>query len=142
MSVPVHVEGFNRAIKLLATKLVELHPKDPQIQRAKKKIYVGIDVTPTVLIDAVGPYLYSCREQIMAGDYNFFLETQDYQTEVANIAGHNAEQADLIMDIIPKVKAAWKASDAGLQEQYLRLVQDLLDHYVDYRLAIETQKLQ
>jgi hypothetical protein len=128
-----YVEEFNGILKKMACNLVVLYPTDARIVRAKKRILLAMDMDPISIIDAVGPYLYCYREGIYAGDADFFIGNA-YDAELKESV--NAEKADLVSYIIPKVKEAWKVSDAGQREAYKVTVQALLDVYIEY-LALQ-----
>lgn len=128
-----YVEEFNTIVKKMTCELVVRYPTDATINRAKKRILLAMDMAPIFIIDAVGPYLYHYREGIYAGDADFFIEN-DYDAELKESV--NAEKADLVSYIIPKVKEAWKVSDAGQREAYKATVQALLDIYLEY-LALQ-----
>lgn len=128
-----YVEEFNSILKKMTCELVVRYPTDATIDRAKKRILLAMDMDPIFIIDAVGPYLYRYREGIYAGDADFFIEN-DYDAELKKSV--NAEKADLVSYIIPKVKGAWKVSDAGQREAYKVTVQALLDVYLEY-LALQ-----
>jgi hypothetical protein len=131
-----YVEEFNRVLKKMTCDLVVRYPTDATIGRAKKRILLAIDIEPIFIIDEVGPYLYRYREGIYAGDADFFIEN-DYDAELKESV--NAEKADLVSYIIPKVKTAWGEAGADQREAYKVAVQDLLDVYLEYLALRLTQ---
>lgn len=124
-----HVEEFNRILKKMTCALVIRYPADATIARAKKRILLAMDIDPVLIIEAVGPYLYSYREGIYKGDADFFIEN-DYDAELQQSV--NAEKADLTSYIIPKVKTAWAKSGTEQREDYKLTIQALLDIYLEY----------
>ena len=130
------VLDFNRRIKMLVTKLVDRWPNDPTIQRIRKRVYAGADLSPVFVVDEVGAYLYQYSELIYRGADDFFLN-KDYSAEIA--ASEDQEKADMISYVIPKVKEAWGVADAAEKDAYKTAVQDLLDVYMDY-LEVITKK--
>ena len=131
-----YVEEFNSILKKLTCELAIRYPNDATIDRAKKRIHLAMDIDPTFIIDEVGPYLYPYREEIYAGDADFFIEN-DYDAELKQSV--DTEKAGLTAYIIPKVKTAWGESDADQQEAYMVTVQALLDIYLEY-LALKVAK--
>lgn len=127
------VNEFNGILKSLTTDLVRLYPQDPVIDRAKKRIFMAIDMTPMFVIGEVGPVLYEYRDQIYAKNEEFFMEN-DYDKEIR--ASVDAEKRDLSAYIIPKVKEAWRDADSAEKDQYTEIAVDLLDSYMDYLEAV------
>jgi hypothetical protein len=88
------VKRFNHSLKILARDLSKRCPNDPMVFRIHKRTMSLVDVLPIFVIDTVGPYLYSYREQIYSGsekDEEFFLE-HTFETEVKGL--DNPESAD------------------------------------------------
>jgi hypothetical protein len=142
MSAPAHhayVESFNHNLKILTRDLAQRYPNDPMTDRAKKRVMTIIDIDPLFVIGAVGPYLYSYREQIYAlaapGDAAevFFLEN-NFDTELQ--ASVSQEKADMVSYIIPKAKECARALPPAEKQQYKDLVIELLDDYVEYLAAV------
>jgi hypothetical protein len=131
-----YVEDFNRILKKMTCELVVRYPADATIGRAKKRIFLAMGIDPVCIIEAVGPYLYGYRTQIYAGDADFFIEN-DYDAELKESV--NAEKADLVSYIIPKVKTAWSESEEAQREVYKVTVQSLLDVYLEY-LALRLEQ--
>lgn len=127
--IVAHVEDFNGILRRLTADLAVRYPADATVDRAKKRIMMAIDVDPVFIIDNVGPYLYQYRNEIYAGDTAFFV-TNSYDAELKQSV--NAEKADLVSYIIPKVKEAWGVVGPEQQAAYLDTVQTLLDAYVEY----------
>jgi hypothetical protein len=98
-----------------------------------------IAVDPLFVIDAVGPYLYSYREQIYNLDENaeaFFLEN-DFDTELK--ASVNQEKADMVSYLIPKAKECARTLPPNEKEEYKALVVSLLDDYIEYLAAVSAK---
>jgi len=130
--IVVHAEEFNGILKRLTCDLAVRFPTDATIARAKKRVLLAIDVEPLAVINTAGPYLYDYREQIYAGDDQFFIEN-DYDAELKQSV--DSEKADLTAYIIPRVKEAWGAAGEAEKASYLDTVQALLDAYVEYLAA-------
>lgn len=131
------VEQFNHNLKILTTDLAGRYPDDPKALRTKKRIMLVIDVDPLYVIDTVGPYLYTYREQIYAlNDQSkgaqmeaFFLEN-DFDAELR--ASVDTEKAAEVAYVIPKLKEGARALPPAEKQQYKDLVIELLDSYVEY----------
>ena len=131
------IEEFNRIFKHLACDLATKYPTDATIDRIKKRIILAVNINPISIIDIVGPYFFTYRTQVYSGDEKFFIEN-DYDTKL--LPNIDAEKADLISYIIPKVKQAWRASSISERDDYVMTIQSLLDVYIEYlALKIEQQ---
>ena len=123
------VSCFNRILKKLTGELVTRYPSDPLVNRAKKRIMLGIDVNPVGMIKIAGPYLYKYREQIYSNDSAFFVENE-YDEDLK----HTSEQGltDLVSYIIPRVKDAWRESGEDDKATLTAAVVELMDTYLEY----------
>jgi hypothetical protein len=133
------VESFNHNLKVLARDLAKQFPNDAMVFRAQKRAMTVIAVDPLFVIDAVGPYLYSYREQIYNLDENaeaFFLEN-DFDAELK--ASVNQEKADMVSYLIPKAKECARALPPNEKEEYKALVVSLLDDYIEYLAAVSAK---
>lgn len=133
-----YVENFNRTLKVLTRDLGQRYPLDAKVARAQKRIMSAIAIDPLFVINAVGPYLYSYRDQIYKlneGSESFFLENT-FDTELKE--GIDAEKVDLVSYIIPKAKECMRTLPPKEMQQYKDLVIALLDDYIEF-LAESTQ---
>lgn len=121
----------------MAADLYNRFKTDSTIWRAKERIFLAINSNPPFVMNTVGSYLYDYRKPIYAGKEEFFLENS-YDAELW--ASVNEEKADLSKYIIPKIKEAWKTLKPKEKEDYKAVVTSLLDDYVDYLIAVKTQK--
>lgn len=132
-----YLTSFVRQIKLLIVELHRLYPRDEMIWRVKERVILASDQAPVFVVDTVGGYLLPYQRQIYDGNAEFFVEN-DYDRELQ--AGQAQERIDLTKYVIPKVKEAWRASDEAQQQGYVVKVQNLLDAYVEYRMALIDEK--
>jgi len=136
-----HVEAFNHNLKILTRDLSKRFPNDAKVHRAQKRIMTVINIDPLFVIDAVGPYLFSYREQIYnlddEGNLVFFLDN-DYAEEFK--ASVDDEKVEMVTYIMPKVKSIARTLPPEEQEQYKEIVVAMLDDYVEYIAAIAEAK--
>ena len=133
------VESFNHALKVLARDLAKRYPTDAMVFRAQKRITTIIAVDPLLVIDTVGPYLYSDREQIYNLDEqaeSFFLEN-DFDAELKASVDH--EKADMVSYLIPKAKECARTLPPAEKEEYKSLVVSLLDDYIEYLAVVRAK---
>jgi hypothetical protein len=131
-------EAFNRDLKILTRDVTERYPDDATIKRAEKRIMLVVDTDPLYVIDLVGAYLLSYKDQIYAlesgnqGAEEFFLESS-YDSEIR--AGVDKEKVDLVSYIMPKMKECVRTLAEDEKADYKRRVVSLLDNYVEYLVA-------
>lgn len=133
------VKRFNHSLKILARDLAKRCPGDPMVFRVHKRTMALVDVLPIFVIDTVGPYLYSYREQIYSGgenDEEFFIE-HTFETEVKEIA--NPERAEMVSYLIPKAKACALSLPPEERKEYKELVISMLDDYIEYLSILNGQ---
>lgn len=137
-----HVEQFNRNLKVIIQDVVARYPQDASIYRARQRVMTVIALDPLYVIDLVGKYLFSYREEIYALETGgieaekFFLENS-YDAELR--AAVSREKVDLVNYFMPKLKECVRALEADEKEDYKKRVVALLDNYVNY-LAAKLQK--
>jgi hypothetical protein len=124
-----YVESFNHGLKILARDLVKRYPTDAMIFRAHRRAMTVMSIDPLLVINEVGPYLYSYRDQLYAFDEEFFLENT-FDDELK--ASVNQEKADMVSYIIPKAKECARALPPAEKEEYKAIVISLLDDYIEY----------
>jgi hypothetical protein len=133
------VKRFNHNLKILARDLAKRCPGDPMVFRVHKRTMALVDVLPIFVIDTVGPYLYSYREQIYSGgenDEEFFIE-HTFETEVKEIV--NPEKAEMVSYLIPKAKACALSLPPEERKEYKELVISMLDDYIEYLSILNGQ---
>ena len=125
------VTAFNSRLKKLANKLATTYPNDPKIERAKKRIMLGVDYDPVGMLDTVGPALYMYKDDILdtENDDSFFVNN-NFSSEIDSST--DAEKADMATYIIPKIQESWKAASDDDKAGYLKTVRDLFYDYADY----------
>jgi len=131
-----HAERFNHNIKVLVRDLARRFPKDPLIDRAHKRVATAVDLSPLFVIDLVGPYLFSYRSQILGGrpeDVDQFFAENTFDAEIR--ASVDQDRVDLVTYILPKAKECARGFPAEQKRQYLELVAEMLDDYLEYRVA-------
>ncbi len=116
---------FTGVVRRLAIDLSTHYPNDAVIYRVKKRILLAVDLDPIRIINTVGPRLYHYREQIYAGDDEFFVHNK----ELEQIARSKADETTYI---IPKIKEAWRVAGEAEKSSYRDSVRDLLDAYVEF----------
>ena len=133
------VERFNHNLKILARDLSKRFPGDPMVFRAQKRTMAVIDVFPIFVIDSVGPYLYSYREQIYSDKDNgeeFFLEN-NFDAELKESI--NQEKADMVSYLIPKAKECARSMPPDERKEYRDLVVLMLDDDIEYLAILNGQ---
>lgn len=133
------VERFNHSLKILARDLSKRFPCDPMVFRAQKRTMAVIEVFPIFVIESVGPYLYSYREQIYSDAENgdeFFLENT-FDAELKESV--NQEKADMVSYLIPKAKECARTLPPDERKEYRDLVVSMLDDYIEYLAVINGQ---
>lgn len=129
-----HVDNFNGILKNLTKNLSEKYPKDATIARAKQRIFLAVQLSPVQVIEKVGNNLFKYKDQIYnltSGSEDFFMEN-DFDVEVKAAVGRDAEKADMVQYIIPKIKECAKALPAEEKNRYKAMVIELLDEYIEY----------
>jgi len=124
---------FNDNLKMLTKDLGVRFPKDPIVYRATSRIMTALSVLPMMVIESAGPYLYAYRNIIYDKDYNEalkFFADNDFDEEVRQANG--ADDMSMIQYIIVKTKDVIKILPDNEKKQYMDIVIDLLDNYVDY----------
>lgn len=127
-SVATVVDEFTRALKRLACAVAASDPADATLARAQKRVTLAVVAGPIAVVDVVGATLYRYRDEIYADDHEFFLGT-DFAAEASARGEAEAAQA---LQVIGKVKAAWRKAAPPARAGYTRAVQGLLDTYLDY----------
>jgi hypothetical protein len=129
-AVAAHVDAFGRHMKTLIRDLARRFPNDAMISRIQKRANLAAEMTPTWLIEEVGPMLFEYNEQIYTGDAAFFIEN-DYDREFRSAV--NAEKIGMAKYLIPMIKRAWNEQLTEAEKgQYITTIQDLLDEYMEY----------
>jgi hypothetical protein len=137
-----YVEQFNSDLKTLVRDVASRYPEDPNIYRAEKRVMLVIGTDPLYVIDLVGKYLFTYKDQVYALEQDgaeaekFFLDN-GYDTEI--LAGVDQDKVDLVNYIMPKLKECVRALEADEKAEYKSRVVSLLDNYVEY-LAARLQK--
>jgi hypothetical protein len=124
-----NVEAFNKKIKMLTLDMYARFKTDPMVDRAKKRVMACIDIDPIYIIDLVGAYLYSYRDQIYDRKATFFIN-QDYDKEFRESV--DPSKVDAVKYIMPKIKSAWGGLDDKARAQYENCVIGMLDDYIEY----------
>jgi hypothetical protein len=126
------VERFNRNLRLLSRDLNQRYPGDPMVYRAHQRTMLVIAVSPTFVIEQVGPYLARYHDEI----YNFTPEMETFFLENTfdseMKAGVAAEKVDLVAYVIPKVKESAMRETPEVRESYRQLIIEMLDDYLEY----------
>jgi hypothetical protein len=124
-----HLESFNRAAKLLAIDTAKQFPGDAKIYRVKERILTAASLSPEILINTMGPYLFKYNKQIYKGDAEFFI-ANSYDEDIKTAS--DREKTDAVEYIMPKVKEAWKLKTEGEKQEYMEAIQQMLDDYIEY----------
>ena len=128
-----HAISFNTNLKLLTKQLGVLYPTDPRIYRATTRIMTALSILPGAVIETAGPYLYKYHETIFNPDVSealkFFTQNNfDKELETSN----SEEDATMIQYIIMKTKMVVADMTEDKKKQYMQIVIELLDDYIDY----------
>jgi hypothetical protein len=129
-----HVDNFNRALKELTKNLSEKYPRDATIARAKQRIFLAVQLSPVQVVEKVGKNLFNYKDQIYnltSGSEDFFMEN-DFDVEIKTAVGKDADKADMVQYIIPKIKECARSLPAEEKTKYKEMVVDMLDEYIEY----------
>lgn len=126
-----HVNTFIRLVKKLVSRLSEKFGNDAQVRAIKNKLTLASDMLPVNVVEITGKYLYKYRDQIVAEDEAFFVNN-DFDDDLAN--ADDPEDAELAALLIPKLRAAYYSSTKAEIADYIEIVGEMLDSYLEYRL--------
>lgn len=126
------LRSFTGKMCRLCGHLADKFPYDADAQRLRSRIRLLADTKPTELINAVGPYLYTFRVQILSHDANFFLQ-KDYGEELNN-AGAAGDAG--VTKLIEMVKIAFASSSPEVKLEYADTMVELLSIYADFLSVI------
>ena len=124
---------FNDNLKMLTKDLGVRFPNDPVVYRATSRIMMALSVLPMVIIESAGPYLYQYRAIIYNTEYAEaikFFAANDFDKEVRRAKG--ADDKSMIEYIIVKTKDLIPILPENEKKQYMDIVIDLLDNYIEY----------
>jgi hypothetical protein len=123
------VDVFTGIIRRLVIDLSTRYPNDAVVYRAKRQIVLAISLDPIRIVKTVGHRLYQYRDQIYAGNDEFFVHDE----ELERFARSKTDEAAYI---IPKIKEAWGVAGEAEKVAYREIVKDLLDAYVEYQTLL------
>jgi hypothetical protein len=133
--IAIETNKFNDLTKLLVNDLGSRFPDDLIIRRAKGRVLAVSDATPVYIIENVGKYLFGYRDQIYAGNYQFFI-LNDYDSDIKAKVGQ--EKADIIRYIMPRAKDAFLTMSDEDKIEYLKIIQQMLDSFIEYVHAVRS----
>ncbi len=128
MSPLTYIDSFNKKVKLLILSIYNKNKNDALIYRTKERVMLICNMDPKLVIDNVGKGLYKFKEQIYEMNEDFAL-THDFSKDL------NADIKDF-SNIMDRLKEMWTALPSEDKEEYINLIQDLLDDYIEYLSCI------
>jgi hypothetical protein len=123
------VERFNDAIRALMSDLAHRFPGDATIARVQNRVHTAMEILPLWCVENVGPYIYSFRNKISAGDHAFFID-YEFDGDIQSKVGE--EKAALIRYIIPRVRQTFVTLPDEEKEQRVIVMQGLLDSFMEF----------
>ncbi len=128
MSPLTYIVSFNKKVKLLILSIYNKNKNDALIYRTKERVMLICNMDPKLVIDNVGKGLYKFKEQIYEMNEDFAL-THDFSKDL------NADIKDF-SNIMDRLKEMWTALPSEDKQEYIDLIQDLLDDYIEYLSCI------
>lgn len=128
MSPLTYIDSFNKKVKLLILSIYNKNKNDALIYRTKERVMLICNMDPKLVIDNVGKVLYKFKEQIYEMNEDFAL-THDFSKDL------NADIKDF-SNIMDRLKEMWTALPSEDKQEYIDLIQDLLDDYIEYLSCI------
>lgn len=122
------LRSFTGTMCRLSAQLAEKFPQDPDACRLGDRIRLMASAQPAALVDAVGPYLFDYRAQILERDAGFFLQ-KSYAAELEE-AGASGDPG--VTKLIDMVKEAYADARPADKRGYADAMVELLGIYVDY----------
>lgn len=127
-----YVESFNKKLKTLTLDMFSRFKTDSMVWRAKERVMTAISIDPLYIIDVIGEYLLTYKEQIYGKKAEFFIDN-GFEKEFRESV--DPSKVDMVQYLMPKIKGEWKSLDAKTREEYEQIVIDLLDDYIEYVCA-------
>lgn len=114
------VTVFNNHFAEFVSDIQSVFPDDPDILTAKNALLTIRKANPKLLVRIWLSYVYNpYKEQIEAGDINFFL-TKDYSSDLAR-----NDNADKIMESIDRLRNPVKQMSSENQAKTMKYIQNL-----------------
>ncbi len=110
---------FNNHFNEFFDDIHNVFPDDPDILTAKNSLSAIRKANPKLLIGIWLSYIYfKYKEQIDAGDINFFLE-KDYSEDLTNMSSKK------VMEAIDRLREPVKAMNPEDQQKVMKYIQNL-----------------
>lgn len=110
---------FNNHFNEFFDDIHNVFPDDPDILTAKNSLSAIRKANPKLLIGIWLSYIYfKYKEQIDAGDINFFLE-KDYSEDLTNMSSKK------VMEAIDRLREPVKAMNLEDQQKVMKYIQNL-----------------
>lgn len=115
------VKKFNNLVRRLL-KCVDNVIDDPELERLRMAANQAITVNDLFAVSRVGPYFFRYKEQIFAGNIEYFLNDD---------LGEDTHEVD---DIISKVRMAWYKCNDDERTVLYDIIHELTTLYIEYVL--------
>lgn len=110
---------FNNHFNEFFDDIHNVFPDDPDILTAKNSLSAIRKANPKLLVGIWLSYIYfKYKEQIDAGDINFFLE-KDYSEDLTNMSSKK------VMEAIDRLREPVKAMNLEDQQKVMKYIQNL-----------------
>lgn len=123
-TIPELINEFNRKVKLLVLNIYNKDKKNEFMYRMKERVINFCDISPVHVIDGMGKGLYLYKDIIYKADEDFALN-HDFLSELPK----NIKD---IHEISVSLKHIWVKLTKNEKENFIYLVQELLDDYIEY----------
>jgi hypothetical protein len=130
-SLAIIVEQFVRKVKFLTLDIFHRCKDDPKVYRTKERIFLICAADPNKVVDRVGKVIFRYRENIIAGDSVFFHKSNDGDFK-EHVTMDNFNDFDYIAK---KIRDIYWSSNQELCDMYQQAFLELLELYIDYRIA-------
>ena len=128
-SLPAIIGRFISRTRILVRTLSESFPDDATVARAVARGRFACEHAPVVVVKNLGYYIFKYRDQVLAHDLNFFIQTT-YDTDLMESV--TRDKIDFVQYLIPRVKNVIVRLDHEAQMEFADIILDMLDEYLKY----------
>jgi PBP1b-binding outer membrane lipoprotein LpoB len=133
-----YVNEFLAYLKKLVADMVRTFPTDPVVARIKNKVTAGAEVNPEKVMTLIGEALASFEEKLESRDEDYFLNN-DFK-DLADDAKNEEHKRDGL-HLADSVKKMYKSLPATRREEYMDMLNDMLDLFYEAVSLARTYRL-
>lgn len=130
------MNNFVGTLKKLMNDLAKRRPSDAIVDRARKRLNTAADMFPITIMEIAGPYLYQHRKDILSEEMatwqRFFTDPNAFKADLES--AEDASKRDAAEYLIPKIQEIVGGMEDAKQSEYIEIVRDLLDDYMDWHI--------